>query len=90
MRLLLDFVLTYKLLALGFFIALLIFTFGAVGGGIIGVTLFPRIASDQVAITLDMPNGTNENVTDSIISMIEDKAEIVNKELTEQYLAGTR
>ncbi len=36
-----------------------------------------------------MPNGTNEHITDSIISLIEEKAEIVNQELTEQYLQGT-
>jgi multidrug efflux pump subunit AcrB len=85
----LRFVLEFKLLALGIFIALLIFTVGAVGGGIISVTLFPRIASDQVSIQLDMPNGTNEKITDSIISMIESKADIVNQELTEKYLKGT-
>jgi len=85
----LRFVLQYKLLALSIFIALFIFTFGAIGGGIIGVTLFPRIASDQVAVTLDMPNGTNEKITDSIISMIEEKAEIVNQEFTDKYLNGT-
>ena len=85
----LDFVLNYKLLALGIFIALLIFTFGAVGGGIINVTLFPRIASDQVTVSLDMPNGTNERVTDSIISMIDDKAELVNQEFTEAYLGDS-
>ena len=85
----LRFVLEFKLLALGIFIALLIFTIGAVGGGLISVTLFPRIASDQVSIELDMPNGTNEKITDSIISMIESKADIVNQELTEKYLKGT-
>jgi multidrug efflux pump subunit AcrB len=83
----LDFFLTYKLLGLGIFIALLVLTFGAVGGGIISVTLFPRIASDQVTVTLDMPNGTNERVTDSIITMIDEKAELVNQEFTEAYLA---
>lgn len=85
----LKFVLEFKLLALGIFIGLLILTLGAVGGGIISVTLFPRIASDQVTVTLDMPNGTNEKITDSIISMIEDKADIVNEEFTETYLKGT-
>ena len=85
----LNFVLTYKLLALGIFVALLIFTFGAVGGGIVSVTLFPRIASDQVTVTLDMPNGTNERVTDSIINMIDEKAEFVNKEMTEEFLNGS-
>ena len=36
-----------------------------------------------------MPNGTNEKVTDSIISLIQEKANIVNKELTEEYLGNT-
>lgn len=85
----LQFVLRYKILTLCIFIALLIFTFGAIGGGVISVTLFPRIASDQVAVTLDMPNGTNEKITDSIISMIEDKVEIVNAEFTKTYFADT-
>ncbi|MCB0382496.1 MAG: efflux RND transporter permease subunit, partial [Psychroserpens sp.] len=85
----LNFVLQFKILSLGIFIALLILTFGSVGGGIIGVTLFPSIASDRVSIELDMPNGTNEKITDSIISMIEEKSFIVNKEFTETYLKGT-
>ncbi|PSG90863.1 efflux RND transporter permease subunit [Aurantibacter aestuarii] len=85
----LNFVLKFKMLSLGIFVGLLILTFGSMGGGIIGVTLFPSIASDTVTIELEMPNGTNEKVTDSIISMIEEKSFIVNKELTEEYLKGT-
>ena len=85
----LEFVLKFKVLSLGIFVGLLVLTFGAMGGGIIGVTLFPSIASDTVTIELEMPNGTNEKVTDSIISMIEEKSFIVNKELTEEYLKGT-
>ena len=85
----LTFVLQFKLLSLGIFISLLILTFGSIGGGIIGVTLFPNIASDTVSIELEMPNGTNVKVTDSIISMIEEKSFIVNKEFTEKYLKGT-
>ena len=85
----LNFVLKFKMLSLGIFVGLLILTFGSMGGGIIGVTLFPSIASDTVTIELEMPNGTNEKVTDSIISMIEEKSFIVNKELMEEYLKGT-
>ena len=85
----LSFVLKFKILALSIFVALLILTFGAIGGGVIGVTLFPSIASDTVSIELNMPNGTNVKVTDSIISMIEEKSFIVNKEFTEEYLKGT-
>ena len=82
----LNFVINFKVLSLGFFIALLVLTFGSIGGGIIGVTLFPSIASDRVTIELDMPNGTNVKVTDSIISMIEQKALIANSEFTNEYL----
>ncbi len=85
----LRFALKYKLLTFSFFVFALILTFGSVGGGIIRTAFFPQIASDRVQVTLQMPNGTNEKVTDSIISVIEEKAEIVNKELTEQYLKGT-
>lgn len=85
----LNFVLQFKVLSLGIFVALLVLTFGSIGGGVIGVTIFPSIASDRVSIELDMPNGTNEKITDSIISMIEEKSFIVNKEFTEKYLKGT-
>ncbi|WP_445954767.1 efflux RND transporter permease subunit [Yeosuana sp.] len=85
----LNFVLKSKILSVSIFVVLLILTFGSIGGGIIGVTLFPSVASDTVSIELDMPNGTNVKVTDSIISMIEEKSFIVNKEFTEEYLKGT-
>ncbi|MDT0606794.1 efflux RND transporter permease subunit [Croceitalea rosinachiae] len=85
----LRFALEYKLLTFALFIMALFLTFGSVGGGIIRTAFFPRIASDRIAVELLMPNGTNEKVTDSIISLIEEKAIIVNEELTEQYLKGT-
>ena len=85
----LKFVMQYKMLSFGIFAMLLILTLGSIGGGIIQTTFFPRIASDRVQVELLMPNGTNEKVTDSIISLIEEKAEIVNQELTEKYLKDT-
>ena len=85
----LKFALKYKMLTFGIFAMLLILTFGSIGGGIIRTSFFPRIASDRVQVELLMPNGTNEKVTDSIISMIDEKAEIVNQELTDKYLKGT-
>jgi multidrug efflux pump subunit AcrB len=85
----LDFVFEFKVLALGIFVSALVLTFGSIGGGVIGVTLFPSVASDAVSIQLDMPNGTHVRVTDSIMSMIQEKAEIVNQEFTEKYLSGT-
>ena len=71
------------------FMVILFLSFGALGGGIIRTAFFPRIASDRLAIQLQMPNGTNEKVTDSIISLIQEKAKIVNQEFTDEYLQGT-
>ncbi len=84
----LKFTLDYKLLTFALFIMALMLTFGSIGGGIIRTAFFPRIASDRIAVELLMPNGTNEKVTDSIISLIEEKAVLVNEELTEEYLQG--
>ncbi|MFK8037483.1 MAG: efflux RND transporter permease subunit [Crocinitomicaceae bacterium] len=62
------------------FIALLMFTGGAIKGGIIRGTFFPDITSDRVSISLRMPQGTNVAVTDSIISHIETKAWEINEQ----------
>ena len=84
----LSFALKNKFFTFSIFIVILIFTVGSVGGGIVRTAFFPRIASDVISIDLGMPNGTNEKITDSIISMIEEKAWIVNKELNEEFLKG--
>ena len=52
---------------------------GGISGGIIRTTFFPEIASDRISISLTMPQGTNVNTTDSIISVIEEKAWEVNE-----------
>ena len=85
----LKFALNYKFLTFSLFFMALVLTFGSIGGGIIRTAFFPRIASDRIAVELQMPNGTNEKVTDSIITMIQEKAQIVNEELTAEYLQGT-
>tara|TARA_B100000787_G_scaffold170308_1_gene166109 strand:- start:18438 stop:21632 length:3195 start_codon:yes stop_codon:yes gene_type:complete len=81
----LRFALQHKFLTLSFFIVFLILTIGSFGGGIIRGAFFPQIASDQVRISLNMPNGTNEKVTDSIISFIEKKVIEVTDEINEEY-----
>ena len=82
----LRFSLKYKFFTFSIFIVLMIFTFAFVKGGIIRVAFFPQIASDQVAIRLNMPNGTNAQITDSLISFIEEKALIVTREINDEYL----
>ncbi|AXT56797.1 efflux RND transporter permease subunit [Aquimarina sp. MMG015] len=84
----LSFTLKNKFFTFSIFVVILIFTIGSVGGGIVRTAFFPRIASDVISVDLGMPNGTNEKITDSIISMIEEKAWLVNKELSEEFLVG--
>jgi multidrug efflux pump subunit AcrB len=82
----LRFALKNKFFTFAIFIVFIFLTVGSFGGGIIRGAFFPQIASDRVTITLNMPNGTNEKVTDSIISFIEQKAIQVTDEMTNEYL----
>ena len=79
----LKFFLNNKLLGFSIPVALFIVTIGAFAGGIIKVTFFPPVESDQVTISLRMPQGTSEVITDSIIQHVENKAWEVNDSLSE-------
>ena len=81
----LKFALNYKFFTFSLFVAFILLTSGSFQAGIIRGAFFPNIASDNVRITLNMPNGTNAAITDSIISTIEKRAQEVNAELSEQY-----
>jgi multidrug efflux pump subunit AcrB len=78
----LRFSLRNKFLSFSIFLGALILTFGSIGGGIINTTFFPNIASDRVQINLTMPQGTHEQITDSLASIIEDATWEVNEEFT--------
>lgn len=80
----LKFFLKNKVLGFAIPLAMLIATIGSMNGGIIRVTFFPSIASDRVSITLKMPQGTNEALTDSLITQIEEAAWEVGKEFTKR------
>lgn len=64
-------------------LSFLLITIGAFKGGIIKGTFFPAIASDRVSIELTMPQGTNERITDSIASVIEESIWKTNAEFSE-------
>jgi len=80
----LHFFLEHKFLGLAIPLTLLIITLGAMMSGIIKFSFFPMVASDRVAITLKMPQGTNENITDSLITHIETSVWKVNDRFTEK------
>jgi multidrug efflux pump subunit AcrB len=84
----LKFALNHKFLTFSFFIVFFILTRASFMGGIIRGAFFPQIASDRVSITLNMPKGTNEKITDSIISFIEEKAKEVTKEINDEYIGA--
>jgi multidrug efflux pump subunit AcrB len=72
----------YKSIGFAIIIGLFIITIGGVKGGIIRTTFFPVIASDQVNVTLKMPQGVNPEVTDSLLSYIERRFWEVNETYT--------
>jgi len=80
----LTFFLKNKFLGFAIPIALLIFSVGGIMSGIVKTSFFPRMASDRVSINLTMPQGTNEKITDSIISQIEEAAWLVNNDYTKK------
>ena len=80
----LKFSLKNKIFAFSIPVAILIFSKLAIDAGIVQTSFFPRIASDRVQITLNMPQGTNEKITDSIISYIEEKVWLTDVEFTKK------
>jgi multidrug efflux pump subunit AcrB len=60
-----------KLVTISLFISLMFITFGAIGGGIVRTQFFPFIERDNLDISLDMPAGTNEAITQQWIDHIE-------------------
>ena len=79
----LKFFLHHKILGVALPVSLLIFSIGAIGGGLVKTSFFPSVASDAITIDLKMPQGTNERITDSIISNIEDTAWKINDVYTQ-------
>ena len=79
-----TFFLKHKFLGLAIPTMFLLITLGAIGGGMIRMSFFPRVASDRIQVTLKMPQGTSEHITDSIITKIEDASWRVNQQFTER------
>lgn len=75
---------TQRLIAIAFFVGLLIMTFAAFSGGRIKATFFPFIERDDIQVTLNMPAGTRENITMEWLGHIEKTMWEINKELTAQ------
>jgi multidrug efflux pump subunit AcrB len=84
----LDFFLRFRLIAIGILILITIVTFGGISGGHIKFTFFPYIDTDAFDITLAMPSGTRDNLTEEVMNRIEKAAWEVNDELKSQREDG--
>ncbi|MGB5320814.1 efflux RND transporter permease subunit, partial [Lutimonas sp.] len=85
----LNFFLKNRFLGLAIPFALLVLSIGGIQSKLVRTSFFPTIASDRVAISLAMPQGTNEKITDSIISSIEEAAWLVADEFTKKQTGNT-
>ncbi|GJM34710.1 MAG: multidrug transporter AcrB [Saprospiraceae bacterium] len=81
----LRFAMINKIFTLAIALCVLILTFGAIGGGIIGGTFFPNIERDDIVIDLQMPAGTRDHLTTKQLDHLEAAAWRANKTLSEKY-----
>ena len=66
-------------------VALFIITIGALQGGIVKMTFFPNLEFDNVQLTFEMPAGTRQTVTDSLLARMETDVREVSEEYREEY-----
>lgn len=77
----LRFAINNKTLIISIVVTSFFLTIAAFKGGIIQGTFFPFIERDNISITLKMPAGTNEKITDEWIDKIQEAAWEVNEEI---------
>lgn len=81
----LRFALANKFFTLAFMVSILMLTFGAIGGGIIQSTFFPNIERDEINVTLQMPAGIRENITEEWLGHVREAAWRANEKLSKEY-----
>ncbi len=80
-RPLLSFALRYKVLSLSIIMALFLMTLGAMQGKIIRISYFPFIDRDNFEVSLKMPAGTRDSITQFHLNEIRLAAQEVNDSL---------
>ncbi|MCF6341332.1 MAG: efflux RND transporter permease subunit [Bacteroidales bacterium] len=84
----LRFALNNKALIFAVIITLFVLTLASFKGGIIRGTFFPFIERDNISITLKMPSGSNEMITEAWIDKIEAAAWEVNEDIKKEREDG--
>lgn len=81
----LRFAMRNQLLVSALFVGGVMLTVGGIEGGIIKTTFFPVIERDDIAITLQMPAGTQDEITMQWLEHVEAAAWAANEKLSEEY-----
>lgn len=76
--------LTYKWITVVVPLALAMMTYGMIEGGLIGVTMFPRVDRDTIPIDVSLIAGRQEKDTDSLLAHIERISWQVNEEFRKE------
>jgi multidrug efflux pump subunit AcrB len=79
-----------KMISISTGIVLLAFCVNLVIGGIVKVTFFPNVDRDEILVSLKLPAGTTENVTEGILKQIEKEAWALNTELSDKREDGQK
>ncbi len=79
----LEFSMHNWVLALSIPTALFIITLGALSGGIIRRTIFPSIEQDFITVSLEMPSGTREYLTEGTLKKIESAAWAISDSISQ-------
>ena len=86
----LEFCLKYKVFTFLVVSGMFVLTFGAIGGGVIRTTFFPNIEQNEITISLELPSGTAEEVTERAIMYAVDQCEKLNQEYEKREDVGQR
>ncbi len=67
------------------FLSIAIITVGMMSGGVIRFIFFPQIESDEITITLNMPQGTSFSDTEQAMLSLEEDVLEVRREVEQEY-----
>ncbi len=81
----LRFCLDNKALTMAIFIGMFILVVGVLRGGIVKFTFFPNVEQNNVQITLKMPAGTRDYITEERLEDIEKAISQVNEKLKKEH-----
>lgn len=83
-RPLLGFILKYKIFYFLVVLSVFILTVGAVRSKVVRTVFFPDIESNSVTVTLELPAGTNDTITENTIQRVARAARALNQDYRQQ------